>query len=230
MIRAETSDEGSTESTSEEPAEAKASGEEKKEEPKLPSEGASDILSSPAFLKRKLEVIQKDIAQCNEDLEKSKAAVEEGKALWKDKFEALNKERANLQDRMSKQSKESEATATVEVARKLLGVLDNFDRAFMAVTPESDADKEAEEAYKKGYDAIMETLASLNVKEIETVGKEFDYELHNAVMMRPSDEYDDGYVMEELQKGFAYGEVGTDDEGNRLDGQLIRAAMVVVSA
>jgi len=36
--------------------------------------------------------------------------------------------------------------------------------------------------------------------------------------------------VEELQKGYVYGEVGTDEEGNRMDGQLIRPAMVVVSA
>lgn len=192
--------------------------------------GGTDILNSPAFLKRKLEVIKSDIAKVDEEIENAKNAVEEGKAVWGEKLASIQTERANLQERMSKQTQEVGGDATVEVAQKLLNVLDNFDRAFASVTPEIDADKEAEAAYKKAYDGILETLKTLGVKEVETVGKEFDYELHNAVMMRPSDEYDEGIVMEELAKGYAYGEVGQDEEGNKLDGQLIRAAMVIVAA
>jgi molecular chaperone GrpE len=46
---------------------------------------------------------------------------------------------------------------------------------------------------------------------------EFDYEFHQAVMQKPSEEYEEGIVCEELAKGF------------KLNDQLIRAAMVVVA-
>jgi molecular chaperone GrpE len=49
------------------------------------------------------------------------------------------------------------------------------------------------------------------------VGKEFDYAVHNAVMTSPSDEYEEGVVIQELQKGYALGD------------EVIRAAYVVVA-
>lgn len=193
--------------------------------------GASmDILNSPAFLKRKLEVVKADIVKVEEDIENAQKALEAGKALWGDKLEAIQKERSVLQSRMLTQSKTADLDATVEVVGNLLSVVDNFERAFNTVTPETESDKVAEEAYKKAYNHILETFEKLGVKVIETIGKEFDYELHNAVMMRPSEDYDEGIVIEEFAKGFVYGEIGQDEEGNSLGGKLIRPAMVIVSA
>ncbi len=98
-------------------------------------------------------------------------------------------------------------------------VLDNYDRAFQQVTPETDDEKAIEASYKNVYAMIISTLGELGVKEVETVGKEFDYEFHQAVMMRPDEDYEEGIVCEELAKGWATN-----------DGDLIRAAMVVVAA
>ena len=109
--------------------------------------------------------------------------------------------------------------ANIEIARKVLNVLDNYDRAFIAVTPESDEEKEVEAAYKETYDSILKQFDDIGVKQVETVGVEFDYEFHQAVMMRPDEDYEEGVVCEELAKGF-----------KMEDGTLIRAAMVVVAA
>ena len=66
---------------------------------------------------------------------------------------------------------------------------------------------------------ILDTLAGLGLKKVETVGTEFDYEFHSAVMMRPDEDFEEGMVCEELAKGYAME-----------DGTLVRAAMVVVAA
>jgi len=120
---------------------------------------------------------------------------------------------------MTKQSAEGNGVATLEVARKMLDTLDNFDRAFGVVTPESEREEMIESAYKKSYQMILETFGDLGIKEVETVGKEFDYEFHQAVMMRPDEDHEEGLVCEELAKGYIME-----------DGTLIRAAMVVVAA
>lgn len=225
VMQAEASNENEGADGAEAEAEETTTGEAAVEE-----SGATDILNSPAFLKRKLEVLKSDIGQLEEEISNAKAALEQGKEVWGDKLAAIRTERGILQDRMSKQLEEAGGAATVEVVGNMISVLDNFDRAFQSVTPETDADREAEEAYKMAYSNILGTFRNLGVNEVETVGKEFDYEMHNAVMMRPSDEYEEGVVVEELQKGFVYGEIGKDEEGNKLNGQLIRAAMVIVSA
>ena len=102
--------------------------------------------------------------------------------------------------------------------REILELLDNFDRAFGAVKPETDAEMAIEAEYKELYDSIVATFENLGVEQVKTLGTEFDYEVHQAVMQRPSDEYEEGMVCEEFQKGFKMGDT------------LIRAAMVAVAA
>ncbi len=71
------------------PEENNASG---GEEHALPSESDTDILNSPAFLKRKLEVLKSDIAQADADVEALKVQVEEGKAEWGQQLDDLQLE------------------------------------------------------------------------------------------------------------------------------------------
>ena len=54
--------------------------------------GASDILNSPAFLKRKIDVLKSDIAKAEEDIELAKQRMEEGKAEWGGQLDELQKE------------------------------------------------------------------------------------------------------------------------------------------
>lgn len=178
----------------------------------------TDILNSPEFLKRKLEVIKSDIAKAEAELEEAKQRLEEGKKEWGSQLDDLQKEYQNIQQRMNVQSQKSDDQATMQVARQMLEVLDNFDRAFGSVTPETDEQKAIEAEYKKAYDDILSTFKKLGVEEVQSVGKEFDYEVHQAVMQKPSDEYEEGIVCEEFQKGFKIGDT------------LIRAAMVAVAA
>jgi len=119
---------------------------------------------------------------------------------------------------MNKQSKEGGGTATIEVVRKMLEVMDNYDRAFGALSADTEEEKEMEATYKATYDLILKIFDDLGVKPVETLGTEFDYEVHQAVMQRPCDEYEEGLVCDELARGWV------------LDDKLIRAAMVSVSA
>jgi len=182
----------------------------------LPPEEGTDILNSPAFLKRKLELLKEDVTKVENDIEEMTLKVEEGKAEWGERLDQLDKEYKNIQERSIKMSSESGGRALIEVARKLLDVVDNFDRAFMAVTPSNDEEAAVEAEYKQAYQNIMSTFKTLGIEEVETIGKEFDYELHQAVFTRPS-EYEEGIICEQLQTGWKLGDM------------LIRPAMVCVS-
>ena len=124
----------------------------------------------------------------------------------------------NIQERMSSQNEEGDTQAIVAVARDMLDLLDNFDRAFQAVKPENDAQQAIEDDYKGVYKAVLETFERLGIKEVETVGIEFDYEIHQAVMQMPKEGFEEGIVCDEFAKGFIMGEM------------LIRPAMVGVAA
>jgi molecular chaperone GrpE len=126
---------------------------------------------------------------------------------------------ANISSRLEAANKAGKKLATKDIANKLLAVLDNYDRAFQQVSPETDEEKETEVAFKNVYTMVITTLEEMGIKQVETVGIEFDYEFHQAVMQRPDEDYEEGMVCEELAKGWL-----TED------GELIRAAMVVVAA
>jgi molecular chaperone GrpE len=178
---------------------------------------AMDILNSPEFLKRKRDVLKSDLAKAEEDLKAAQERLEAGKAEWGSQIEDLQKEYQQIQQRMNTQSNKSDDMATSQVARQMLSVLDNCDRAFGQVTAVSDEEKAIEAEYRKVYDSVLDILGKLGVEEVKTVGIEFDYEIHQAVMQKPSDEHGEGIVCEELQKGFKIGDT------------LIRAAMVAVA-
>jgi molecular chaperone GrpE len=169
-------------------------------------------------LRRKLEVVQKELEATNAEIEEARGRLDQAKEEWQPQLDELEKEYARIQSRMSDQSAGSDAAATVQVVRQVLGVLDTFERAFGSVRASTDEEREVERQYREVADLILETFEKLGVEAVETVGKEFDYEVHQAVLQRPSDRYEEGIVCEELQKGFKLGD------------QLVRAAMVAVAA
>merc|ERR1719231_1156493 len=116
-----------------------------------------DILSSPAFLKKKLEVLKEDIAKTESDIEVAKAEFEANKEAMGDKIEQLKLEFDNMQSRSVKQSTGDEKSK-VEVARAIVEVIDNYDRAFAAVDPDSDVKKEIEAAYQQSYANFLSVL------------------------------------------------------------------------
>eukprot|EP00529_Nitzschia_sp_RCC80_P029982 CAMPEP_0113451444 /NCGR_PEP_ID=MMETSP0014_2-20120614/6341_1 /TAXON_ID=2857 /ORGANISM="Nitzschia sp." /LENGTH=307 /DNA_ID=CAMNT_0000342799 /DNA_START=146 /DNA_END=1069 /DNA_ORIENTATION=+ /assembly_acc=CAM_ASM_000159 len=207
----------------------------------LPANAGSDILNSPAFLKRKLEVLKTDIEKTQASLEETEQRVVTAKEEWGPQLELLQTEYSNIQDRMSNQRNAGDTQAIVTVVKAVLELLDNFDRAYGVVKPATPDEEAIEAEYKQAYQQILDTFAKLGVREVETVGTEFDYELHQAVMQIPDPNYEEGIVCQEFQKGFVMGEEkepkaedesenedDEDDEGTPLT--LIRPAMVAVAA
>ena len=177
----------------------------------------TDILNSPAFLKRKVEVLQSDIAAIEKEIDEANTVYLAGKEEWGSKFDMINRESQAMQERLAKQGSQGKETATMEVATSILNVLDNYDRAFQAVEPATNEEVEIVDAYKHTYDLIVDALTELNVTKVETVGVEFNYELHQAMLQMPSDEHEEGLVCQEFAPGWAFGE------------KCIRPAMVAVA-
>lgn len=191
--------------------------EEEEPEPEEKVEAPTDILNSPAFLKRKLEVLKKDITQADEDLVTAKQRLEEGKAEWGSQIDTLRAEYENIQNRLNSNSNKKDSISIVQVVREMLDVLDNYDRAFTSITAETDEEKAIQQEYRDTYTALLDTFSELGVEEIKTLGEEFDYEVHQALFQKPSEDYEEGLVCEEFAKGF------------KMEDTLIRPAMVAVA-
>merc|ERR1712046_560005 len=99
-----------------------------------------------------------------------------------------------------------------------LPLLDNLDRAKAASKTEGDAQVALNERYLALCASLLTTLEEMGLERMETIGTEFDYNLHMAIQQVPSDEYDENVVCAELQPGYMCG------------GKLVRAAYVMVSS
>lgn len=109
----------------------------------------------------------------------------------------------NFRKRTEKEKTQMYEIGAKSIIEKVLPVVDNFERGLAAVPDESKEDAFVD-GMNKIYKQLMTMLEEVDVRPIEAVGKEFDPNLHNAVMQTESEEYESGVVAQELQKGYTY--------------------------
>lgn len=175
--------------------------------------------AAPEETSETIEATEENAEAKAEDTAEEESA---GNEKLKAKIDELNdkclRQMAEFENFRKRTDKEKEAmfeTGAKSVIEKILPVIDNFERGFDALTDE-DKDSKFAEGMKMIYKQLMDELDKIQVKPIEAVGKEFDPNLHNAVMQTESDEYESGIVAQELQKGYTYRD------------QVVRHSMVAV--
>ena len=120
-----------------------------------------------------------------------------------EKYIRLMAEFDNYRKRTEKEKAGMYAMGAKDVVEKILPVVDNFERGFSLVA-EEDAEDPFTEGMQKIYKQLMTTLTDLGVTPIEAVGKEFDPNLHNAVMHVDDESVGENIVVQEFQKGYMY--------------------------
>jgi len=134
---------------------------------------------------------------------KQEEAYKEQIAELEDKVMRQMAEFENFRKRTEREKQSMFEMGAKNVIEKILPVVDNFERGFATVDPEDEND-----AFVGGmrmvYKQLMQELENMGVKPIEAVGQEFDPNLHNAVMQMESEEYESGFVAQELLKGYTY--------------------------
>jgi molecular chaperone GrpE len=103
--------------------------------------------------------------------------------------------------------------ACADIVKSLLPILDDFERALKVET--------ADRNYAKGveliYQRLAETLKKMGLEPIETAGRQFDPNLHQAVERVQTEEAQDQAILDEFQRGYNF------------KGKLLRPAMVRVA-
>jgi molecular chaperone GrpE len=160
----------------------------------------AELVASRAELKR----LQSELGEAKEGLARRQADFE------------------NYRKRIERERGEAHQRVVADVARKLLPVVDNLNRALDAEkTVQSNESKEFRH-FLHGVELINrqlnEVLESLGIQPIASVGQQFDPHIHEAVVTEPSDEYEPDTVTEELARGYRIGD------------RLLRPAMVKVAA
>ena len=158
----------------------------------------------------KAEAKGDEAEEASEDKKKGLFNKKEKKDPLKEKVDELNDrlmrqvaEFDNFRKRTDKEKAQMFEQGQGSVLEKLLPVIDNFERGLLAV-PEEEKDGAFADGMNKIYKQLMKQMEDLGVTPIEAVGKEFDPNLHNAVMQVDSEEYESGVVAQELQKGYMF--------------------------
>ncbi len=141
---------------------------------------------------------------------KKQAKLDKKAQGYKDQIEQLEDkvkrqlaEFENFRNRTEKEKHAMFETGAKSVIEKILPVVDNFERG-LATVPEDKKEDPFVDGMERIYKQLLTELENIGVKPIEAVGKEFDPNLHNAVMQVESEEYESGVVAQELQKGYTY--------------------------
>jgi molecular chaperone GrpE len=130
----------------------------------------------------------------------------EGLAENKDKYVRLYAEFENVRKRMDRERLEFVKYASEGVITEFLGILDNLELSVQAAK----ANHEDYQAFLKGIEMVMahtyDMLKKNGVKPIEAKGKAFDPHYHEVLIQEETEKFEEGVVIEELQKGYCLGD------------------------
>lgn len=163
---------------------------------------------------------EKEVEKSTEDIKEEKTKKEDSKketkkdqieelkaevAQWKDKYQRLMAEFENARKRTAKEAVQRYDMGAMGVLEKLLPVIDNFERGLDAVS-EEEKDSAFVQGIQQIYKQLVAVMEDLGVTPMDATGKEFDANLHNAVMHVEDEELGENVVAEEMQKGYMYKE------------------------
>lgn len=135
---------------------------------------------------------------------------------WKNDYYKVFADMENLKRRLQSEHENALKFMLQDFASDLLPVVDNLERATQVENP-----TEEMQAFLKGFQMVtqqlLEVLKKNGVEEIEALGKEFDPQIHQAVMTCEDENFDSNIVVEELQKGY------------KLKERVLRASLVKVN-
>lgn len=130
----------------------------------------------------------------------------------KEDFDKLNNQylrlAADFDNYRKRQETERESLlkfGTENALKKLIEVLDNFERGQKALENVDDCQK-VKESFGLVHKQVIDTLNKLGMEEIKAEGEEFDPKFHEAVMRTPTADYPENTIINELQKGYKMGD------------------------
>ena len=123
----------------------------------------------------------------------------------------------NFRKRTTKEKQDIEQRVKRNTIIELLPVVDSFERARSQIKPQTDQEDSIQKSYQSVFKQFVDCLKRIGVSPMRAKGTPFNPEHHEAVMREPTDEYEEGAVIEELVKGYMLGD------------QVLRHSMVKVA-
>ena len=160
---------------------------------------------------------EQDMEYIKKVLEEALSAEEEANAADDASKDSKDAKIADLEDRLKRQiaefdnfrkRTEKEKSAMFDMGARhiieaILPTIDNFERGLKTV-PEDKEAKAFYEGMEMIYKQMLKVLSDVGVTAIDCLDKEFDLNLHNAVMHVEDEAYGNNIIIEEFQKGYKY--------------------------
>lgn len=169
-------------------------------------------LSVPALSAPEEDHVKKEIEQLKEALQGKE---KEAKDNY-DRFLRMAADLENFKRRTAKEREEYVKFANEDLIKAILPFIDNLERAVNHAEKVSDTGVMIE-GVRLTIEQVLQALNRFGVTPLESVGKPFDPNLHEAMVMVESDQHEPNRVVEEFQKGYL------------LHDRLLRPATVSVS-
>lgn len=156
---------------------------------------------TPPTVETQAEVESAESVPLEAQLEEARRKAEEYLNGWKRALAEFD----NYRKRLEKEREEIAQSVTVETLRRLLPIIDDFERALETLSPEQ-AENETLKGFVLIHRKLLSVLESANLTQIDPKGQAFDPTRHEAIGQEPSSEVASGHVSAVLQKGYLYGE------------------------
>lgn len=152
------------------------------------------------------EVVEDEITAVMEELE----AVRRERDEYLESMKRMKAEFENARKRQEREMSRAVEASSEKVVKELLPVLDNLDRAL-------EAEGDIRDGVRSTRDQLVNVLGEEGLSIVASDGQSFDPNVHEAVMGQPSDEYEEGTILQTFERGYV------------LNGRAIRPAKVVVA-
>ena len=168
--------------------------------------GFEDAATSEHLLMEEPGVAGEELAALSEELE----SVRQERDQYLDALRRLKAEFENSRKRQERERERVHSMAAERLVQELLPVLDNLDRAL-------EAGGDIREGVLATRNQLADVLSNEGLLPVASDGQPFDPNVHEAVMGRPSEEHEEGTILQTFERGYL------------LNGKPIRPAKVVVA-
>ena len=169
----------------------------------IDSEATEEAVSEADDVKEEQNVEEEQNAEEQTDRKEDKKDAQIAELT--DRYKRLLAEFDNYRKRTEKEKSAMYEVGVKDTLEKILTIVDNFERGLATVSEENKEDAFVV-GIDKTYRQLTTTLENMGVVAIDTFEKEFDPNIHNAVMHVDDEKYGENAIVEEFQKGYMYKE------------------------
>jgi molecular chaperone GrpE len=169
-------------------------------------EGFDDAPSSDHLLTEEPGIAEEALATLSKELESARQERDQ----YLDALRRLKAEFENSRKRQERERERVHSMAAERLVQELLPVLDNLDRGL-------EAGGDIREGVLATRNQLADILGNEGLLPVASDGQPFDPNVHEAVMGRPSEEHEEGTILQTFERGYL------------LNGKPIRPAKVVVA-